>query len=423
VAREAVHSQGANASRSVGTVISLISVVCVISVVASLEESEEHRMNFELNEEQTMIRDMCRAFAEEEIKPRAEEMDRTGEFPYDIVRKMADLGLLGLPFPEEYGGAGADFLSYCLAIEEIGRGDASVGITMEAHTSLGSTPFHLFGSEEQKQRYLVPLAQGKQLWSFGLTEPGAGSDSGGTQTRAVLHGDTWTINGAKNFITNAGTEMSGGVTITAVTGKRPDKRGEITNFIVPMGTPGYIIGNPYHKMGWRASDTRPLAFEDCQVPDENILGARGSGFDQFMHILDLGRVAIAALSVGLAQACFDESLKYSRERKQFGKPISSFQAIQSKLADMATEIELSRLMYYKAAWLHMQGRPFRKEASMAKLYASETAKRAADQAVQIHGGYGFMDEYPVSRYWRNVKAHEIGEGTSEVQRILIAKNL
>ena len=380
-------------------------------------------MDFALNEEQMMIRDMCRAFAEEEIKPRAEEMDRTGEFPYDIVRKMADLGLLGLPFPEEYGGAGADFLSYCVALEEIGRGDASVGITMEAHSSLGATPFYLFGTEEQKQRYLVPLAQGKQLWSFGLTEPGAGSDSSGTQTRAELQGTTWTVNGAKNFITNAGTKMSGGVTITAVTGKRADRHSEITNFIVPKGTPGYIIGNPYHKMGWRASDTRPLAFEDCHVSNENILGERGSGFGQFMHILDLGRVAIGALSVGLAQACFDESLKYSRERKQFGKPISSFQAIQSKLADMATEIELSRLMYYKAAWLHMQGQPFRKEASMAKLYASETAKRAADQAVQIHGGYGFMDEYPVSRYWRNVKAHEIGEGTSEVQRILIAKNL
>jgi butyryl-CoA dehydrogenase len=380
-------------------------------------------MDFSLSDEQQMIRDMCREFAEEEIKPHAEEMDRSGEFPYEIVHKMADLGLLGLPFPEEYGGADADFLSYCLALEEIGRGDASVGITMEAHTSLGSMPFYLFGSEEQKQHYLVPLARGEQLWAFGLTEPNAGSDSAGTETRAVKTDGVWHINGAKTFITNAGTDMTGGVTITAVTGKQSDGHKEITNFIVPKGTPGYVIGNPYHKMGWRASDTRPLSFEDCQVPDENRLGSQGDGFRQFMSILDAGRIAIAALSVGLAQACLDESLAYSRERHQFGRPITSFQAIQFKLADMATEIELARNMYYKAAWLHMEQRPYTREASMAKLFASETAKRCADQAVQIHGGYGFMDEYPVSRYWRNVKVHEIGEGTSEVQRILIYKNL
>ena len=380
-------------------------------------------MDFSLSDEQQMIRDMCREFAEDEIKPHAEELDRTGAFPYEIIHKMADLGLLGLPFPEEYGGAGADFLSYCLALEEIGRGDASVGITMEAHTSLGATPFYLFGTEEQKQQYLVPLARGEQLWAFGLTEPNAGSDSAGTETRAVKSDGVWRINGAKSFITNAGTDMTGGVTITAVTGKQPDGHKEITNFIVPKGTPGYIIGNPYHKMGWRASDTRPLSFEDCQVPDENRLGDQGDGFQQFMSILDAGRIAIAALSVGLAQACLDESLKYARERQQFGKPITSFQAIQFKLADMATEIELARNMYYKAAWLHMEQRPYTREASMAKLFASETAKRCADQAVQIHGGYGFMDEYPVSRYWRNVKVHEIGEGTSEVQRILIYKNL
>lgn len=380
-------------------------------------------MDFALSDEQQMIRTLCRDFAEAEIKPRAEEMDRTAAFPYDIVRKMGELGLLGLPFPEEYGGAGADFLAYCIALEEIGRGDAAVGITIEAHTSLGSTPFFLYGTEEQKQRYLVPLARGEQLWAFGLTEPGAGSDSAGTQTRAELRGGTWYINGAKNFITNAGTDMTGGVTITAVTGMQADGHKQITNFIVPQGTPGYIIGNPYHKMGWRASDTRPLSFEDCQVPDENRLGGRGDGFRQFMLILEAGRVAIAALSVGLAQAAYDEALRYARERQQFGKPISSFQAIEFKLADMAMEIELSRLMYYKAAWLHMQGEPFAKEAAMAKLYASETAKRCCDQAVQIHGGYGFMDEYPVSRFWRNVKVHEIGEGTSEVQRILIYKHL
>lgn len=380
-------------------------------------------MDFTLSAEQQMIRDLCREFAENEIKPHAEEMDRSGAFPYDIIKKMGELGLLGLPFPEEYGGAGADFLAYCVALEEIGRGDASVGITMEAHTSLGATPFYLYGTEEQKQTYLAPLARGQQLWAFGLTEPSAGSDSAGTQTRAELRDGMWHVNGAKNFITNAGTEMTGGVTITAVTGKQPDGHKEITNIIVPKGTPGYIIGNPYHKMGWRASDTRPLSFEDCQVPAENILGARGDGFRQFMRILDSGRVAIAALSVGLAQAALDESLKYAHERQQFGKPIAAFQAIEFKLADMAMEIELSRLMYYKAAWLHMQGQPYTKEASMAKLYASETAKRCADQAVQIHGGYGFMDEYPVSRFWRNVKVHEIGEGTSEVQRLLIYKNL
>lgn len=380
-------------------------------------------MEFSLSEEQIQIRATAREFAEEVIAPRAEEMDRTGEFPIDIVRQMGELGLLGLPFPEEYGGAGADFLAYCLAIEEIGRGDASVGITMEAHVSLGSTPFFLFGTEEQKQRYLVPLAQGKQLWAFGLTEPGAGSDSGSTETRAELRGDRWVVNGAKMLITNAGTEMTGGVTIAAATGRRSDGRPEVTNIIIPQGTPGYSIGKPLKKMGWRASDTRPLTFEDCCVPVQNTLGKRGEGFQQFMRILDSGRVAIAALSVGLAQACLDESLKYAKERKQFGRPISQFQGIQFKLADMGMEIELARLMYYKAAWLHMQGQPYTREAAIAKLFASESAKRAADQAVQIHGGYGFMDEYPVSRYYRNVKAHEIGEGTSEVQRMLIAKHL
>ena len=380
-------------------------------------------MDFSLNEEQLAIRETCREFAEQEIKPLAEEMDRTAAFPYELMRKMGELGLLGLPFPEEYDGAGADFLSYCIAIEEISRGDVSVGITMEAHTSLGASPFFLFGSEEQKERYLPPLARGEQLWSFGLTEPEAGSDSGGTRTRAVLRDGSWHINGSKSFITNAGTAITGGVTITAVTGKRPDGHNEITNIIVPKGTPGYIIGNSYKKMGWKASDTRPLTFEDCIVPEGDILGERGDGFKQFMEILDGGRIAIAALSVGLAQACLDEALSYAKERKQFGQPISKFQAIQFKLADMDTEIELARLMYYKAAWLHMQGQPYTREASMAKLFASETAKRAADQAVQIHGGYGFMDEFPVSRYWRSVKVNEIGEGTSEVQRMVIAKLL
>jgi short-chain 2-methylacyl-CoA dehydrogenase len=380
-------------------------------------------MDFTLSDEQTAIRETSREFAEQEIKPIAEQLDATGQFPYDLIRKMGTLGLLGLPFPEEYGGAGADFLSYCLALEEISRGDVSVGITMEAHTSLGSTPFFLFGSKEQKERFLPALLLGEQLWSFGLTESEAGSDAGGTQTRAVLEDGSWHINGSKAFITNAGTDMTGGVTITAVTGMRADGRKEITNMIVPKGTPGYSIGRPYKKMGWKASDTRPLSFDECIIPEGNILGQRGDGFKQFMYILDTGRIAIAALSVGLAQACLDEALSYAKQRKQFGQPISSFQAIQFKLADMAMEIELARLMYYKAAWLYMQDQPFAQAASMAKLFASEIAKRAADQAVQIHGGYGFMDEYPVSRYWRSVKINEIGEGTSEVQRMLIAKSL
>ncbi|HZO70800.1 MAG TPA: acyl-CoA dehydrogenase family protein [Ktedonobacteraceae bacterium] len=380
-------------------------------------------MDFSFTEEQIAIRDTCRDFAEQEIKPIAEKIDATGSFPYDVIRKMGELGLLGLPFPEEYGGAGADFLSYCLAIEEISRGDVSVGITMEAHTSLGTTPFYLFGSKEQKEQYLPPLTRGEQLWAFGLTEPEAGTDSGSTQTRAVLQDGYWHINGSKAFITNAGTAITGGVTIAAATGIAPNGRKTITNIIVPKDTPGYIIGNPYKKMGWRASDTRPLAFEDCVVPEQNVLGQRDEGFKQFMHILDAGRIAIAALSVGLAQACLDEALSYAKMRKQFGQPISKFQAIQFKLADMDAEIELARLMYQKAAWLHMQGKPYRREAAIAKLFASETAKRAADQAVQIHGGYGFMDEYPVSRYWRSVKVNEIGEGTSEVQRMLIAKHL
>jgi short-chain 2-methylacyl-CoA dehydrogenase len=380
-------------------------------------------MDFDLTAEQIAIRDTCREFARNEIRPRAQSIDASGEFPLDLVLQMGQMGLLGLPIPEKYGGAGADFLSYCLALEEITRGDASIGITVEAHTSLGATPFLYYGTEAQKQQYLIPLAHGEKLWAFGLTEPQAGSDSGGTQTTAKMEDGEWIIHGSKMFITNAGTAMSGGVTVTAVTGQRPDGYKAITNLIVPIGTPGYIVGPPLKKMGWRASDTRPLTFDDCHVPAENVLGEIGKGFHQFMAILDAGRVAIAALSVGLAQACLDESLEYARTRHQFGKPLHSFQAIQFKLADMATEIELARLMYYKAAWLHMQGRPYSKEASMAKLYASETSKRAADQAVQIHGGYGFMDDYPVSRYFRNVKANEIGEGTSEVQRILIAKYL
>ncbi len=380
-------------------------------------------MDFSLTSEQTLIRDTCRDFGRQVVAPRAEEMDRTGAFPYDIVEQMADLGLLGLPFPEQYGGAGGDTVSYALAVEEISRADASTGITMAAHVSLGATPFYLFGSEEQKERYLTPLAQGKRLWSFGLTEPEAGSDAGSPRTRAELRDGSWVVDGSKVFITNSGTEMSGGVTITAVTGKDARDRPEISNIIIPKGTPGYNIAPPYHKMGWRASDTHELSFQECAVPEENILGPRGLGYRQFLPVLDGGRISVAALSVGLAQACYDAAFAYATERRQFGQPISKFQAISFKLVDMATDIEMARLMTLKAAWEKDAGKDFRATAGMAKLYASEAATRAANQAVQIHGGYGFMDEYAVSRYFRDCKVNEIGEGTSEVQRLVLAKLL
>ena len=380
-------------------------------------------MDFSLNDEQEAIRNLCRDFGQEVVAPRAEEMDRTASFPYDIVEQMGNLGLLGIPFPEEYGGAGADTVSYALAVEEISRADASTGITMAAHTSLGASPFYLFGTDEQKQEFLTPLVQGKRLWGFGLTEPEAGSDAGGARTRAKRRDGSWVVNGSKAFITNSGTRMTGGVTVTAVTGKRTDGRSAISNIIIPSGTPGFTVEPSYHKMGWKASDTHGLSFHDCVVPEENLLGEEGQGLKQFLQILDGGRISVAALSVGLAQACYDAAFAYARERKQFGQPINKFQAIQFKLADMATEIELARTLTLKAAWLKDTGKDFRLTAGMAKLYAAETSKRAADQAVQIHGGYGFMDDYAVSRYWRDCKINEIGEGTSEVQRGLIAKLL
>ncbi len=340
-----------------------------------------------------------------------------------MIQGLAELGFLGLPVPEEYGGAGADTLTYALAVEELSRGDASVGITVAAHTSLGTMPFLLFGSEEQKHEFVPPLARGESLWSFGLTEPNAGSDAGATRTQATLTDGSWRVNGVKSFITNSGTTMSGGVTITAVTGTLPDGKAEISNLIVPRGTPGYSIAKDYDKMGWRASDTHELAFNDAQVPENRLLGPRGEGFHQFLTILDGGRISVAALSVGLAQACYDASFKYARERSQFGRAISKFQAIQFRLADMATEIEMARLMTYKAAWLKDAGKDFRMAAGMAKLYATEVATRAANHAVQIHGGYGIMEEFPVARYWRDVKIGEIGEGTSEIQRTVIARLL
>jgi short-chain 2-methylacyl-CoA dehydrogenase len=370
-----------------------------------------------------MVRDLARDFATEEIAPQAEHFDRNREFPYKIIAKLAELGFMGLPIPEQYGGAGADTLTYALAVEELSRGDASVGITVAAHTSLGTMPFLMFGTEEQKQQYVPALARGERLWSFGLTEPQAGSDAGATQTRATLDDGQWHINGVKSFITNSGTSISGGVTITAITGTQPDGKPEISNLIVETGTQGYSVAPGYDKMGWRASDTHELSFTDATVPAVNVLGRRGEGFHQFLTTLDGGRISVAALSVGLAQACYDASFKYARERTQFGRAISKFQAIQFRLADMATEIELARLMTYKAAWLKDQEQDFRMAAGMAKLYAAEVATRAANHAIQIHGGYGIMEEFPVARYWRDVKIGEIGEGTSEIQRTVIARLL
>jgi short-chain 2-methylacyl-CoA dehydrogenase len=385
-------------------------------------------MDFELTSEQRAVRDLCREFARDVIAPAAPVLDREHRFGYDVVRQMGELGLFGLPFSEQWGGAGGDFLSYCIAIEEVSRADAGVGITLEAAVSLGAAPIHDFGTRDQKERWLPDLLAGRRLWSFGLTEPQAGSDAGATQTRADLVDGCWEINGAKQFITNSGTDISAGVTITAVTAQRPGAvRGEISAILVPRGTPGYEVLPAYDKLGWHSSDTHPLAFDQCRVPEENLLGRRGGGLHQFLHTLTGGRVAIAALSVGLAQACLDASLAYARERTQFGRPISSFQAIQFKIADMATEVELARLITYKAALTYQASRRTTGEvqrlAAMAKLYASEASKRAADQAVQIHGGYGFIEEYPVARYWRDAKVNEIGEGTSEIQRILIAREL
>jgi short/branched chain acyl-CoA dehydrogenase len=385
-------------------------------------------VDFELTDEQRAVRDLCREFAREVVAPAAPALDRERRFPYDIVRQMGELGLFGLPFAEEWGGAGGDFLSYCLAVEEIARADAGTAITLEAAVSLGAAPIHDYGTRAQKERLLPDLLAGRKLWAFGLTEAGAGSDAGGTRTRAELVEGCWVVDGTKQFITNSGTDISAGVTITAVTARNGGApRGEISALLVPRDTPGYEVQPAYDKLGWHCSDTHPLAFDDCRVPEENLLGRRGGGLRQFLHTLTGGRVAIAALSVGLAQACLDASLAYARERRAFGRPISSFQAIQFKLADMATEVELARLITCKAAVTYQGSRRTTGEvqrlAAMAKLYASEASKRAADQAVQIHGGYGFMEDYPVARYWRDVKVNEIGEGTSEVQRMLIAREL
>ena len=375
-------------------------------------------MNYELSDEQELLRRTVREFAETRVAPVAEELDREERFPYELVAELAELGLMGIPIPEEYGGAGADTVSYAIAIEELTRIDSSVAITVAAHTSLGTMPILLYGDERQRDEWLPPLASGQKLAAFGLTEPNAGSDAGATRTRAELRDGEWVVNGSKIFITNAGTDISACVTITAVTA--PD---EISNVIVPNGTQGYEISPPMHKLGWHASDTRELSFKDCAVPEGNLLGPRGRGFSQFMEILDGGRISVAAMGVGLAQGAYDLALAYAVEREQFGRPISKFQAVQFALADMATEIEAGRQLVYRAAWLKDQGKPFALAAAQAKLYTGLLSNRAANASLQIHGGYGFMDEFPISRLFRDQKILEIGEGTNEVQRMVIGKLL
>jgi len=381
-------------------------------------------MEFDLSDDHRLLRDTVREFAEQEIAPVAEELDRTKAFPYEIVRRLGELDLMGIPFPEEYGGAGSDSLAYALAVEELARVDSSVAITLCAHTSLGTQPIYLFGSEQQKREWLPRLCSGERLGAFGLTEPDAGSDAGNVKTRAALeHGD-WVINGSKQFITNAGTDISGVVVITAVTGTAAGSaEKEISNLLVPNGTPGYEPGTPYRKMGWNASDTRPLSFTDCRVPEENLVGARGAGLRQFLHTLDIGRIGVAAMGVGLAQGAFDQALAYAKQRHAFGRPISTFQAIQGKLANLSTEIDATRLLVHKAAWLKDNARNFTLTAAQAKLKSGRLAVRAAEEAVQIHGGYGYIEEYPVCRFYRDAKILTIGEGTDEVQELVIARAL
>jgi len=389
------------------------------------EVCDNAAVDFDLSPDHELIRRTVREFAEGEVAPVAEELDRTKSFPYEIVRKLGALNLMGIPFPEEYGGGGGDTLAYALAVEELTRVDSSVAITLCAHTSLGTQPLYLFGSEEQKREWLPKLCSGERLGAFGLTEPEAGSDAGNVRTRAQLEDGEWTINGAKQFITNAGTDISGLVCITAVTGEGTNGSAEkeISNIIVPNGAPGYEQGEPYRKMGWNASDTRPLSFSDCRVPEQNLLGPRGAGFKQFLHILDIGRIGVAAMGVGLAQGALDEALAYAKQRKAFGKSISKFQAIQGKLADMSTEIEAGRLLVYKAAREKDAGRNFTLTAAQAKLKTGRLAVRCAEEAVQIHGGYGFIEEYPVCRFYRDAKILTIGEGTDEVQQMVIARAL
>jgi alkylation response protein AidB-like acyl-CoA dehydrogenase len=369
-----------------------------------------------------MLREAVREFGREQVAPSVEERDRSGAFPYDAVQGLGRLGLMGVPFPVEYGGGGADMVSLAIVIEELARVDCSVAITVAAHTSLGTMPIYLWGTPAQKSEWLPDLCSGRRLAAYGLSEPEAGSDAGNTQTTAVLDGGVWLINGSKVFITNPGTDISGCVTITAVTDAGNGRR-EISNLIVPNGTPGYEVGPPYRKLGWHSSDTRPLAFVDCCVPEENLLGRRGGGFRQFMKVLEGGRIGVAAIGVGLAQAALDEAVSYAKERRAFGQPISKFQTIQAKIADVSTLVEAARLLTYRAALKSDRGELFQLDAAQAKLFAGRTAVRAAEEAVQIHGGYGFMEEYPVARLYRDAKILTIGEGTDEVLQMLIARQL
>ncbi|MER7460483.1 acyl-CoA dehydrogenase family protein [Micromonospora sp. NPDC126480] len=380
-------------------------------------------MDFRLSEEHEALRASVREFAREVVAPVIAEHYEQHTFPYDVIRQMGKMGLFGLPFPEEHGGMGGDYFALCLVLEELARVDSSVAITLEAAVSLGAMPIHRFGTDEQKAQWLPKLCSGEALAAFGLTEPGFGSDAGGTQTRAVLDGDEWVINGSKAFITNSGTDITALVTVTAVTGTNPDGSKELSTIIVPTGTPGFAVAPGYSKVGWTASDTHELTFDDCRVPAAYLLGERGRGFAQFLRILDEGRIAIAALAVGLAQGCVDESIKYAKERHAFGRPIGANQAIQFKIADMELKAHTARLAYYDAAARMLAGEPFKRQAAIAKLHASTIAVDNAREATQIHGGYGFMNEYPVARFWRDSKILEIGEGTSEVQRMIIARDL
>jgi alkylation response protein AidB-like acyl-CoA dehydrogenase len=381
--------------------------------------SLDHRLAAEHEE----LRRTVEAFAHDVIAPKIGDFYERHEFPYEIVREMARMGLFGLPFPEEYGGMGGDYLALCVALEELARVDSSVAITLEAGVSLGAMPIFRYGTEEQKREWLPRLCSGEMLGAFGLTEPDFGSDAGGTRTTAVRDGDQWVINGTKSFITNSGTDITGLVTVTAVTGRKPDGAPEISTVIVPAGTPGFTVAPPYSKVGWNASDTRELTFSDVRVPAANLLGEEGRGYAQFLRILDEGRIAISALATGLAQGCVDESVRYAGDRVAFGRPIGANQAIQFKIADMEMRAHTARLAWRDAASRLTSGEPFKKQAAMAKLYSSEIAVTNAREATQIHGGYGFMNEYPVARMWRDSKILEIGEGTSEVQRMLIARQL
>jgi short/branched chain acyl-CoA dehydrogenase len=376
------------------------------------------RMNLDLSDHHELLRRTVRDFAEGEVGPVAGELDRTHQVPYEIIAKLGALNLMGIPFPEEYGGAGGDTLAYALTVEELTRVDSSVAITLCAHTSLGTQPVYLYGTEDQRREWLPRLCAGEILGAFGLTEAEGGSDAAHTTTRAVRDGDEWVIDGAKQFITNAGTDISGLVTITALTGDR-----QITNFLVPNGTPGYEQGEPYRKMGWHASDTRPLTFTDCRVPEESLLGIPGRGLQQFLRVLEIGRIGVAAMGLGLAQGALDQALAYAKERRAFGQPISKFQSIQAKIADLSAQIEAARLLTWRAALEKDAGRSFTLTAAQAKLITGRLAVRATEEAVQIHGGYGYIEEYPVCRFYRDAKILTIGEGTDEVQQMVIARQL